>query len=224
MGLKKYRPITPTLRHTVSPDYRELTRGTPIKSLTEPKRRSGGRDNYGHVSQRWISGGHKQRYRLIDFRRDKDGIPARVASIEYDPNRSARIALLNYFDGERRYIVAPDGLRVGELVQSGPDAEVKPGNCLPLRSIPLGTNLHNIELNPGRNARIARSAGSYCQLMAKEGDTHPAPAVRRDPHVPHELPCGDRTGRRPRSREHLDRQGGTESLEGAARRACAASR
>jgi large subunit ribosomal protein L2 len=141
-----------------------------LRSLTEPKRRSGGRDNRGHISQRWIGGGHKRRYRIVDFRRNKDGIPARVASIEYDPNRSARIALLNYFDGERRYIVAPDGLRVGELVQSGPDAEIKNGNCLPLRNIPLGTNLHNIELFPGRNARVARSAGSYCQLMAKEGD------------------------------------------------------
>jgi len=170
MGLKKYRPVTPTLRHTLLPDYAELTRSRPLRALTEPKRRSGGRDNYGHVSQRWISGGHKRRYRLIDFRRDKDGVPARVASIEYDPNRSARIALLNYFDGERRYIVAPDGLRVGELVQSGPDAEIKAGNCLPLRNIPLGTNVHNVELHPGRNARVARSAGSYCQLMAREGD------------------------------------------------------
>jgi large subunit ribosomal protein L2 len=170
MGLKKFRPMTPTLRHTLLPDYSELTRSKPLRSLTEPKRRSGGRDNRGHISQRWIGGGHKRRYRIVDFRRNKDGIPARVASIEYDPNRSARIALLNYFDGERRYIVAPDGLRVGELVQSGPDAEIKNGNCLPLRNIPLGTNLHNIELFPGRNARVARSAGSYCQLMAKEGD------------------------------------------------------
>jgi len=170
MGLRKYRPITPTLRHSVVPDFSELTRGKPVKSLTQPKRRTGGRDNYGHISSRWISGGHKKRYRLIDFRRNKDGIPARVASIEYDPNRSARIALLNYVDGERRYIVAPDGLRVGEMLQSGSDAEVKGGNCLPLRNIPLGTNVHNVELFPGRAARVARSAGSFCQLMAKEGD------------------------------------------------------
>jgi large subunit ribosomal protein L2 len=170
MALKKFRPVTPTLRHSVLPDFSEVTRSKPIKGLTEPKRRSGGRDNYGHVSMRWISGGHKKRYRLIDFRRNKDGIPARVASIEYDPNRSARIALLNYFDGERRYIVAPDGLRVGEIVQSGADAEIKAGNCLPLRNIPLGTNVHNVELFPGRNARVARSAGAYCQLMAKDGD------------------------------------------------------
>ena len=119
MGLKKYRPMTPTLRHTVMPDYSELTRSRPVRSLTERIYKTGGRDNYGHVSSRWIGGGHKRRYRHVDFRRDKDGIPARVASIEYDPNRSARIALLNYADGERRYIVAPDGLKVGQTVQSG---------------------------------------------------------------------------------------------------------
>ena len=170
MPLKKFRPVTPTLRHTMTPDFSEITRSKPLKSLTERLYKTGGRDNYGHVSSRWIGGGHKQRYRIIDFRRDKDGVPARVASIEYDPNRSARIALLNYADGERRYIVAPDGLKVGEVLQSGVDAEIKPGNCLPLRSIPLGTNLHNVELFPGRSARVARSAGAFCQLMAKEGD------------------------------------------------------
>jgi large subunit ribosomal protein L2 len=170
MPLKKFRPMTPALRHTTLPDFREITRGKPLKSLTERKLRTGGRDNYGHVSSRWIGGGHKQRYRLIDFRRDKDGIPARVTSIEYDPNRSARIALLTYHDGERRYILAPDGLKVGDLLQSGTAAEIKAGNCLPLRSIPLGTNVHNVELFPGRASRVARSAGAYCQLMAKDGD------------------------------------------------------
>lgn len=170
MALKKFRPVTPTRRHAALPDFSELTRSRPLKSLTERVLRTGGRNNRGQVSMRWISGGHKRRYRIIDFRRDKDGVPARVASIEYDPNRSARIALLNYVDGERRYIVAPDGLKVGEVLQSGPDAEIKAGNCLPLKSIPLGTNLHNVEMNPGRSARVARSAGSYCQLMAKEGD------------------------------------------------------
>jgi large subunit ribosomal protein L2 len=170
MALKKFRPYTPTRRHAVLPDFSELTRGKPVKALTERKLKTGGRDNYGHVSMRWIGGGHKQRYRLVDFRRQKDGVPARVASIEYDPNRSARIALLNYVDGERRYIIAPDGLKVGEMVQSGPDAEIKPGNCLPLRNIPLGTNIHNVELFPGRNSRVARSAGAFCQLMAKDGD------------------------------------------------------
>lgn len=170
MALKKFRPVTPTLRHTVMPDFAELTRRSPVKSLTERLTKTGGRDNQGHVSSRWIGGGHKRRYRMIDFRRDKDGVPAKVASIEYDPNRSARIALLNYVDGERRYIVAPDGLKVGEVLQSGADAEVKVGNCLPLRNIPLGTNLHNLEMVPGRSSRVARSAGSFCQLMAKEGD------------------------------------------------------
>jgi large subunit ribosomal protein L2 len=170
MGLKKFRPVTPTLRHTQMPDYKEITRRRPVKSLTERLYKTGGRDNYGHISSRYIGGGHKQRYRLIDFRRDKDGIPARVASIEYDPNRSARIALLNYVDGERRYIVAPDGLKVGARVQSGATSEISLGNCLPLKNIPLGTNLHNVEMFPGRAARVARSAGSFCQLMAKEGD------------------------------------------------------
>lgn len=170
MGLKKFRPITPTLRHTVSSDYSELTRSKPIKSLTERIRKSGGRNNYGHVSMRWIGGGHKQRYRVVDFRRDKDGIPATVASIEYDPNRSARIALLHYRDGEKRYIVAPDGIKVGETLQSGGEAEIKLGNCMALKQIPVGTNVHNVELYPGRRSRIARSAGAFCQLMAKEGD------------------------------------------------------
>jgi large subunit ribosomal protein L2 len=170
MGLKKFRPITPTLRHTVTADYSEITRRRPVKSLTEPMKKTGGRDNYGHVSARWIGGGSRQRYRLVDFRRDKDGIPARVASIEYDPSRSARIALLNYVDGERRYIIAPDGLKVGQKVQSGAEAEIQPGNCLTLKHIPLGTSVHNVELFPGRAARVARSAGSFCQLMAREGE------------------------------------------------------
>ena len=170
MPLKKFRPLTPALRHTVIADYAELTRSKPVKSLTRRRYKTGGRNNYGHISMRWIGGGHKQRYRLVDFRRDKDGVPARVASIEYDPNRSARIALLNYVDGERRYIVAPDGLKVGDRVQSGADAEIRNGNCLPLKNIPVGTNVHNVELFPGRRSRIARSAGAFCQLMAKDGD------------------------------------------------------
>jgi large subunit ribosomal protein L2 len=170
MGLKKFRPLTPTLRHTVSSDFAELTRSRPRKSLTERLVKTGGRNNYGHISARWIGQGHKRRYRVVDFRRNKDGVPARVVSIEYDPNRSARIALLAYADGEHRYIVAPDGLKVGGRVQSGAEADIAPGNCLPIRFIPLGTNVHNVELVPRRSARVARSAGSYCQLMAKEGD------------------------------------------------------
>ena len=170
MPLKKFRPVTPTLRHAQTPDFGELTRSKPVKALTTRRLRSGGRDNYGHISSRWIGGGHKRRYRLIDFRRDKDGVPAKVAGIEYDPNRSARIALLHYKDGERRYIVAPDGLKPGMMVMSGTAAEISVGNCLPLRAIPLGTNVHNVELFPGRRSRVARSAGVYCQLMAKDGD------------------------------------------------------
>jgi large subunit ribosomal protein L2 len=170
MGLKKFRPVTPTLRHKVMPDYAEITRSRPLKSLTERLQKTGGRNNYGQISMRWIGGGHKRRYRIVDFRRRKDGVPARVASIEYDPNRSARIALLHYADGERSYIVAPDGLRPGAKVSSGPDADIATGNCLPLKNIPLGTNIHNVELFPGRSARVARSAGSFCQLMAKDGD------------------------------------------------------
>src|SRR5207247_8755355 len=132
--------------------------------------KTGGPDNHGPGSMRLISGGHKQRYRIVDFRRDKDGVGARVASIEYDPNRSARIALLHYQDGERRYIVAPDGLHVGARVMSGASAEIATGNCLHLRHIPVGTNVHNVELYPGRRSRVARSAGTFCQLMAKEGE------------------------------------------------------
>ena len=170
MPLKKYRPVTSTLRHAVTPDFAEITRARPLKPLTQRLTKTGGRNNYGNISSRWIGGGHKRRYRLVDFRRDKDGVPARVVSIEYDPNRSARIALLSYADGERRYIVAPDGLAVGARVQSGTGSEISVGNCLPLGAIPLGTNVHNVELFPGRTARVARSAGAFCQLMAKEGD------------------------------------------------------
>jgi len=169
MGLKKFRPITPTLRHSVMPDYSELTRGRPLKALTERLVKSGGRDNYGHISMRWIGGGNKRRYRVIDFRRDKDGVPAKVAHIEYDPNRTARIALLHYLDGEKRYILAPQGLEVGHTVVSGEGADVRPGNALALRNIPVGTTLHAVELKPGAGARMARSAGTSVQLMAKEG-------------------------------------------------------
>lgn len=169
MGLKKFRPITPTLRHTVMPDYSELTRSKPVKALTERVYKTGGRNNYGHISMRWIGGGHKQRYRFIDFRRDKDGVVARVASIEYDPNRSARIALVHYLDGEKRYILAPVGIKVGDRVVSSDTADIKPGNCLPMRAIPVGTVIHNLELTPGRGGQMVRTAGAGAQLMAKEG-------------------------------------------------------
>ena len=170
MALKKFRPYTPTRRHAALPDFSELTRGKPVKALTERKLKSGGRDNYGHISMRWIGGGHKQRYRLVDFRRKKDGVPARVASIEYDPNRSARIALLNYVDGERRYIIAPKGLKAGDTIVSGAQADIKPGNALPLRNIPIGTNIHCVEMRPGKGAQMARSAGAAVHLVAREGE------------------------------------------------------
>jgi len=170
MGIKSYKPTSPGRRFQTVLTFEELTAGKPFKGLLDRRTSSGGRNSSGRVTVRFRGGGHKRRYRIIDFGRTKDGIPARVASIEYDPNRSARIALLNYADGERRYIIAPDGLKVGEKLQSGPDAEIKSGNCLPLKNIPLGTNIHNVELFPGRRSRVARAAGAFCQLMAKEGD------------------------------------------------------
>ena len=169
MPVKVYKPTSPGRRGMSVSTFEEITRDEAERSLLRPLRSSGGR-SHGRVAVRHRGGGNKRNYRLIDFKRDKHGVPGRVDSIEYDPNRSARIALLNYFDGERRYIVAPDGLKVGELVQSGPDAEIKLGNCLPLKNIPLGTSIHNVEMVPGRNSRVARSAGAFCQLMAKDGD------------------------------------------------------
>ncbi len=170
MPLKKFRPVTPTLRFKTVSDFAEITRGTPEKSLLEPNRSSGGRNNLGRVTSRHRGGGHKRMYRRIDFKRDKDTIPAQVVSIEYDPNRSARIALLHYADGEKRYIIAPSGLEVGRKVTSGVDAEYETGNCLPLAKIPVGTVVHAVELVAGKGAQMARSAGTSAQLMAKEGN------------------------------------------------------
>lgn len=150
-------------------DFAEITRSTPEKSLLEPMRKSGGRNNLGHVTMRAIGGGHRQHYRRIDFRRDKHGIPAKVAHIEYDPNRSARIALLHYADGEKRYILHPAGLKQGDTVLSGPGTDARLGNCLPLGEIPLGTNVHNVELKIGKGGSVARSAGQFAQVVAREG-------------------------------------------------------
>ncbi len=169
MGLKKFRPLTPTLRYKTVSDFEEITKKSPEKGLVRPLKKSGGRNNHGHMTSRHRGGGHKRRYRMIDFRRGKDGVPARVASIEYDPVRSARIALLNFVDGDKRYIIAPDGLKVGDTVKTGSDADIRVGNTLPLGRVPLGTNIHNVELFPGKGGQIARGAGSYCQLLAKEG-------------------------------------------------------
>jgi large subunit ribosomal protein L2 len=169
MGIRKYKPTTPGRRGASVADFVEVTKKTPEKSLLAPAPRKGGRNVHGRMTTRHQGGGHKQRYRVIDFRRDKDGVPAKVAGIEYDPNRTARIALLHYLDGEKRYIIAPNRLRVGDLVESGEGADIKPGNALPLKNIPVGTIVHNVELRPGGGAKLARSAGSGIQLLAKEG-------------------------------------------------------
>lgn len=169
MGLKNYKPTSPGRRFQTVADFSEITSTTPEKSLLEPLHKSGGRNTNGRITTRHRGGGHKRRYRKIDFKRNKDGVPAKVATIEYDPNRSARIALLHYADGEKRYILAPEKLGVGDTVMSGVDADIKPGNALPLEAIPTGTVVHAIELQPGRGAAIARSAGASAQLMGKEG-------------------------------------------------------
>lgn len=170
MGIRKYKPTTPTRRFGTVATFEELTRRRPEKALTRPIKRTGGRNVYGHITTRHRGGGHKRRYRIIDFKRDKYDIKARVFSIEYDPNRGARIALLDYEDGERRYIIAPLGLRVGDEVISNSKGEVKVGNAMPLRNIPSGISIYNIELKPGRGAKLVRAAGGSAQIMAKEGD------------------------------------------------------
>ena len=169
MALKKLRPITPGQRFRIAPGFEEITSSTPEKSLLAPIKKSGGRNDSGKMTMRYIGGGHKKQYRIIDFKRTKFGVPAVVKSIEYDPNRTARIALLYYADGEKTYIIAPNGLNVGTTVLSGPGIAPEVGNCLPLSDIPLGTIVHNIELMPGAGAILARSAGTYAQLVAREG-------------------------------------------------------
>ncbi|MFH1974222.1 MAG: 50S ribosomal protein L2 [Pseudomonadota bacterium] len=168
MAVKKVKPTSAGRRFQVYSSFEEVTSSKPEKSLIKPSNRSGGRNVHGRITSRHIGGGSKRHYRIIDFKRDKKGIPARVASIEYDPNRSARIALLHYVDGEKRYILAPLNLSVDDMVMSGPEADIKPGNSLPLSNIPLGTHIHNIELKIGKGGQIVRSAGTFAQLMAKE--------------------------------------------------------
>jgi len=168
MGVKKLRPITPSTRFRVAPDFAEITASKPEKSLLEPIKRTGGRNNEGHRTMRYIGGGHKRQYRIIDFKRDKVGQPAEVLTVEYDPNRSARISLVQYPDGEKRYIIAPQGITVGQTVRSGEGSTPDVGNALPLALMPIGTIVHNIELTPGKGGAMARSAGTYAQLVGRE--------------------------------------------------------
>jgi large subunit ribosomal protein L2 len=169
MGIRQFKPVTAATRFRSVSDFAEVTKTTPERALVEPLRRTGGRNNKGHVTTRHQGGGHKRQYRKIDFRRNKFGVPAKVTAIEYDPNRTCRIALVTYTDGEKRYILHPLGVKPGDMVVSGPGVDILPGNCLPLKNIPLGTMIHNVELKPGKGGQIARSAGSAVQLVAKEG-------------------------------------------------------
>ena len=180
MALKKYKPTSPGRRFMATSGFEEITKSEPEKSLLEPLTKKGGRNNRGRITTRHQGGGHKRRFRTIDFKRTKDGVPAKVAAIEYDPNRSARIALLHYADGAKAYILSPARLRVGSTVESGPEADIKPGNALPLANIPTGTLIHCVELRPGQGERMARSAGSAIQLVAKDG-----------PHAVLRLPSGE---------------------------------
>ncbi len=186
MGIRRYKPITPGRRGATVSDFADLTEGAkPVKKLMRPKRRTGGRNNQGKITVRHRGGGHKRQYRQIDFRRNKDGVPAVVDSIQYDPNRTARIALLHYVDGEKRYILAPDGLKAGDPVISGPDVAPAVGNCLPLANIPLGTSIHGVELQPGRGAVLCRSAGTSATLAARDAGwaqiNLPSGEIRRVP-------------------------------------------
>ena len=169
MGIKTYNPYTPSRRHMTGSDFSEITKKSPEKSLTYSLKKKSGRNNQGKITVRHRGGGAKKKYRLIDFKRNKDGIPAKVVAIEYDPNRTANIALICYVDGQKSYIIAPNKLEVGTTIMNGPDAEIHIGNCLPLENIPVGTEIHNIEMHPGKGAQLVRSAGNSAQLMAKEG-------------------------------------------------------
>lgn len=169
MGIKKFKPTTPSRRHMTVMTFEEITKHEPEKSLTAPLKKKAGRNAVGRLTVRHRGGGHKRLYRIVDFKRIKDDVPARVAAIEYDPNRSANIALLHYFDGHKAYIIAPQNLKVGQVIESGPNADIKVGNTLPLKDIPVGSLIHNIELRPGKGGQLVRSAGTVAQLMAKEG-------------------------------------------------------
>src|SRR3954452_15763190 len=210
MPVRRFKPTSPGRRHMSVSDFAEVTKSKPEKALTEKLTKKGGRNNNGRITTRHQGGGHKRRYRVVDFKRTKDGVPAKVAAIEYDPNRSARIALLHYLDGAKAYILAPARLRVGSLVESGPTADIKPGNALPLENIPTGTMFHNVELKPGQGGKMARSAGSSVQLVAKDDGYGvlrlPSGEMRRVPltcratvgqvgNVDHENQTGGKAGR-----------------------------
>src|SRR5271156_2430537 len=170
MGVKNFKPTSPARRYYSVSDFKEISKDAePFKKLLEHQTRTGGRNHYGRITSRFRGGGHKQRYRILDWKRNKIGVPALVATIEYDPNRTARIALLHYVDGDKRYILAPDGMKVGDKIVSSRNADIKPGNSLPLRAIPLGTSIHNVELKKGKGGQLCRSAGVAAQLMSKEG-------------------------------------------------------
>src|ERR687883_261770 len=213
MPVRRFKPTSPGRRHMSVSDFAEVTKSKPEKGLTEKLAKKGGRNNTGRITTRHQGGGHRRRYRIVDFKRTKDGVPAKVAAIEYDPNRSARIALLHYADGAKAYILAPARLRVGATVESGPGADIKPGNALPLANIPTGTLVHNVELKPGKGGQLARSAGSGIQLVAKDegqgvlrlpsGELRRVPLVCRATigqvgNVDHENVTGGKAGRHPR--------------------------
>ena len=208
MPIRKYKPTSPGRRQMSVQTYDEITTSEPYRPLTETLKKSGGRNNTGEVTMWWRGGGHKRLYRIIDFKRDKKNIPGKVSTIEYDPNRSARIALVTYADGDKRYILQPLGLKVGDTIISGDAADILPGNALPLKNIPLGTMVHNVELKPGRGGQMARSAGAAVQVVAKEGEyvsvKMPSGEIRK---IHAGLPGDDRPGRQSRSRERVDRQG-----------------
>ena len=215
MPVKIYRPTSPGRRDMSVSTFETITRTKPERSLTEALKRRGGRNSQGRITVRHRGGGHKRRYRIIDFKRDRFGAPARVTSIEYDPNRSARIALLSYEDGEKRYIVAPLGVQVGDMLESGPNAEIRPGNALPIQNIPLGTQIHNIEMYPGRGAQLVRSAGVAAQLVAKEGAASAGTSSQRRGTLHRDgLPGDNWTGIEPGSQQYIHGQGRPPPLAG----------
>lgn len=206
MGIRKYKPTTPGLRGMTVSTFEEITTDRPEKSLTVTLKNHAGRNSRGTITVRHRGGGTRPKYRIIDFKRTKDGIPATVKTIEYDPNRSANIALLFYADGEKRYIIAPHGLKVGDVLVSGPGSDIQIGNAMPLENIPVGTVIHNVELKKGKGGQLVRSAGNGAQLMAKEGNYCQNPSsFRRSPQSPQGMPGDDRRSRQHRPREHHDR-------------------